>query len=692
MLLFRDIILRTPLAVSGEGDTRVTIESILHAVILDQIQMERDGDIIDKGLIRSCVYLMEGLYETVDEREDEKIYLTSFEPKLLAATREFYQVNGPEVLRSSDIANYLRYVEKKLNEENDRCSSTLSELSIAKVQLVVETELIRNRIAELMQMESGVRYMVLNDQISDLRLLYTLISRVDPRKVELINSLQKQILEMGDEINANTSTALSSMATAKGEKSEGSGAKPTAPAPAPAAQQTTAAVSWVDDVLHLKDKFDNIWEKSFAKDQGIQTAQTKSFSEFINSSPRSSEFMSLFIDDNLRRGLKGKTENEVDEVLEKAITLLRYVQDKDLFERYYKKHLSRRLLMGRSVSAEVEQQMISRMKIEVGNNFTLKLEGMFKDMKLSEDLTSGYKTHVSGLDADRNKKKVDLSIHVLTQTFWPQESMASSNDETSGCVFPPDIDKLKASFENYYLSKHNGRKLMWRANLGTADIRATFPAVPGAKEASSLGKERRHEINVSTYAMVILLLFNDLPLGESLSYEDIQAMTTIPQNELRRNLLSLAVAPKTRILRKEPMNKTVKDSDRFFFNESFTNPFLKVKVGLVAGGSKVESDSERIETEKKNDEMRAMILEACVVKIMKYAPCPRLSRWKMLTFPPRERKILAHVELVNEVLKQLSARFDPDVTMLKQRIESLIDREYLQRMENTALPSYSYLA
>jgi cullin 3 len=621
MLLFRDIILRIPIPIGGDSDIHVTIESILHAVILDQVHMERDGDIIDKGLIRSCVYLMEGLYETVDEREDEKIYLTSFEPKFLAASREFYQVSGMEVLRSSDVATYLRYVERKLNEEKFRCSSTLSELSTAKIRLVVEHELIRKPITELMGMESGVKYMVLNDQLSDLKRLYTLISQIDPKTVDLINALQKEILEMGGEINTATSAALTSMAAAKIEKGDGSGTKPAVPAPA--AQQTTAAVKWVDEVLQLKDKFDAIWEKSFAKDQGIQTAQTKSFSEFINSFPRSSEFMSLFIDDNLKRGLKGKTENEVDEVLEKSITLLRYVQDKDLFERYYKKHLSRRLLMGRSVSAEVEQQMISRMKIEVGNNFTLKLEGMFKDMKLSEDLTSGYKTHVAGLDADRNKKKIDLSIHVLTQTFWPQESMASSNDETSGCVFPPDVDKLKASFENYYLSKHNGRKLTWRANLGSADIRATFPAVSGAKEGSSLGKERRHEINVSTYAMAILLLFNDLPPGESLSYEDIHAMTMIPPNDLRRNLLSLAVAPKTRILKKAPMNKTIKDSDRFYFHESFSNPFLKVKVGLVAGGSKVESDNERVETERKNDEMRAMILEASIVKIMKQVSISR---------------------------------------------------------------------
>ena len=136
----------------------------------------------------------------------------------------------------------------------------------------------------------------------------------------------------------------------------------------------------------------------------LQTALTKSFSDFINIFPRCSEYVSLFIDDNLKRGIKGKTEAEIDEILDKATILLRYIQDKDMFERYYKKHLASRLLYGKSESADVEKQMISRMKLEIGNAFTTKLEGMFKDMNMSEDFTSGYRTHIANLgDMDRKQ-------------------------------------------------------------------------------------------------------------------------------------------------------------------------------------------------------------------------------------------------------------------------------------------------
>lgn len=58
----------------------------------------------------------------------------------------------------------------------------------------------------------------------------------------------------------------------------------------------------------------------------------------------------------------------------------------------------------------------------------------------------------------------------------------------------------------------------------------------------------------------------------------------------------------------------------------------------------------------------------------------------------RQRKQLSHQKLITEVIQQLSARFSPDVNMVKKRIESLIEREYLEREEDTERPAYRYLA
>ena len=47
---------------------------------------------------------------------------------------------------------------------------------------------------------------------------------------------------------------------------------------------------------------------------------------------------------------------------------------------------------------------------------------------------------------------------------------------------------------------------------------------------------------------------------------------------------------------------------------------------------------------------------------------------------------------MGEVIQQLASRFQPDLSMIKKRIESLIDREYLERTPNREKPSYTYLA
>lgn len=46
-----------------------------------------------------------------------------------------------------------------------------------------------------------------------------------------------------------------------------------------------------------------------------------------------------------------------------------------------------------------------------------------------------------------------------------------------------------------------------------------------------------------------------------------------------------------------------------------------------------------------------------------------------------------------EVVQQLASRFRPDVSLIKQRIEDLISREYLERPEDEDVPGvYRYVA
>ncbi|KAL6895676.1 Cullin [Trichoderma longibrachiatum] len=667
--LFRDHILRSCL----NANSNSLIGDILISVMLDQIDMERRGDVIDRNLIRSNTRMLSCLYETEDESESNKLYVTTFEPRFLANSEVFYARECERLLRESDASTWLRHTETRLREETDRCGTTIELETLPKVTKVVEEKLILGHLNDFLAMEgSGLRWMIDNDKIHDLSILYRLIARVDDEKTALRDILQKRVVELGLEIeNVLKSTDFS---TAQGDGEEG-GDGEKGKTLNPAAQQTAAAIKWVDDVLRLKDKFDYMLQECFQGDLVLQAALTKSFAEFINLFHRSSEYVSLYIDDNLKRGIRGKTEAEVDAIVEKSIVLIRYLQDKDLFQTYYQRHLGRRLLHGKSESHDVEKQIISRMKQEMGQQFTIKFEGMFRDLVTSAELTSTYRDHVRKLDPEDHT--IDLNVNVLTTNYWPSEVMGrsaqSGDNSKAGCTWPPEVKRLQASFEQFYLTNRNGRKLTWIGTTGSADIKCVFPAIEG--KSGPLARERRYDLNVPTYGMVVLSLFNDVKDGESLSFEDIQAKTGLSTADLSRALMAIAVAPKSRVLAKDPPTKTVKPGDRFSFNASFQSKTIRIKAPIINAVSKAENKEERKATEDKNNQTRSYIIDAAIVRIMK------------------ARKEVSHSQLISEVLSVLAGRFKPDVPMIKRRIEDLIVREYLERPDEEGAPSmYRYLA
>ena len=342
--------------------------------------------------------------------------------------------------------------------------------------------------------------------------------------------------------------------------------------------------------------------------------------------------------------MKGTSEEEVETLLDKVVMLFRYLQEKDVFEKYYKQHLAKRLLGGRSVSDDAERSMITKLKQECGYQYTSKLEGMFMDMKVSADMQDQFRSAMGG---SSKVDGIELSVHVLTTGFWPTQVGAK-------CSLPPQILQCCEVFKEHYLTQHSGRRLTWQANMGSADLKAVFSG-------------RRYEINVSTYLMCDLLLFN---AADSLTYGEIAAATEIPDPELKRALQSLACA-KFKLLHKEPKGRDVDEADSFSFNADFSAKHLKFKVGTVTASK--ETDVEKAETRQKVDEDRKPQIEAAIVRVMK------------------SRKEMEHNALIAEVTGQLTSRFLPHPNVIKKRIESLIEREFLERDKDN-YKRYKYLA
>lgn len=396
--------------------------------------------------------------------------------------------------------------------------------------------------------------------------------------------------------------------------------------------------------LPWQAKYDVLLEESFNGDTSFHSAVNTAFENFVNLYPRSPEFLSLFIDQQLRKGLRGVSEDEVEATLDRAMVLFRFLQEKDVFERYYKKHLQRRLLLGRSVGDDAERNMIQKLKLECGYQFTSKLEGMFTDMALSSDTMEGFRSFL-GSSAKRRLQGIDFSVHILTTGFWPTQTAVS-------CTLPPEIVKCCEVFKKYYLSQHSGRRLTWQTNMGTAEMTARF--------------RNKHELIVTTHQMCILLLFNE---ADSLTVADLAEQTAIPDSDLKRAVGALCLG-KAKVLKKAPKGKTMAPDDVLTFNRKFSSKLFRVKLMSVA---KVDTAEQLDGTREKVNEDRKHQIEAAIVRIMK------------------ARKTLSHANLIAEVTEQLSSRFMPNPLFIKKRIESLIEREYLERDERNRR-QYNYLA
>jgi len=606
----------------------------LRVTLLDMIMKERRGEVIDRLAIKNACQMLMML--GIDTRN---VYEEDFESHFLKQSAEFYKIESQKFLEENSASVYIRKVEARINEEAERATHYLDESTEARIVEVVEEELIKRHMKTIVEMEgSGVVHMLKNTKVEDLAVMYKLFGRVTEGHKTMADCVSSYLREEGK--------ALVTAAT--GEQG-----------------QQTNAVSYIQNLLELKDRFDNFLQHSFLNDKFFKQVISGDFEYFLNLNQRSPEFLSLFIDDKLKKGVKGLSDVEVEQVLDKSMILFRFLQEKDAFEEYYKRHLARRLLNQKSASDDSEKMMISKLKSECGCQFTSKLEGMFKDMTLSNSVNEEFRAHLQ--NTNKNLSGVDLSVRVLTTGFWPGQNAPP----------PINLSRVPAQtfdvFKNFYLAKHSGRILTLQPSTGTADLNAIFYPKKELREGEEGGehpKAKKHILCVNTYQMVLLLMFNT---REKITYEEMKEETLIPDRELTRALQPLSVGKTSqRILQKTPKTKDIEPSHVFTVNEAFTSAFHRVKI-QQASARQGEAEPERNETRKKVDEDRKHEIEACIVRIMK------------------SRKQLNHNQLVTEVVEQLNKRFQPSPIIIKKRIEGLIEREYIKRSDHDR-KLYIYLA
>nr|XP_013809516.1 PREDICTED: cullin-4A [Apteryx mantelli mantelli] len=564
--------------------------------ILLLIERERNGEAVDRSLLRSLLSML----------SDLQVYKESFEQRFLEETNCLYAAEGQRLMQEREVPEYLHHVNKRLEEEGDRVITYLDHSTQKPLIASVEKQLLGEHLSAILQ--KGLDNLLDENRVSDLTQTYQLFSRVKGGQQILLQHWSEYIKNFGTTIVVNP------------EKDK----------------------DMVQELLDFKDKVDHIIEVCFQKNEKFINLMKESFETFINKRPnKPAELIAKYVDSKLRAGNKEATDEELERILDKIMIIFRFIHGKDVFEAFYKKDLAKRLLVGKSASVDAEKSMLSKLKHECGAAFTSKLEGMFKDMELSKDVMVQFKQYMQNQSDPGN---IDLTVNILTMGYWPTYTPMEVHLNS-------EMIKLQEVFKMFYLGKHSGRKLQWQTTLGHAVLKADF-------------KEGKKEFQVSLFQTLVLLMFNE---GDEFSFEEIKMATGIEDSELRRTLQSLACG-KARVLIKNPKGKDVEDGDKFMFNGDFKHKLFRIKINQIQMKETVE---EQVSTTERVFQDRQYQIDAAIVRIMKM------------------RKTLGHNLLVSELYNQLKFPVKPGD--LKKRIESLIDRDYMERDKDNP-NQYHYVA
>lgn len=291
------------------------------------------------------------------------VYISDFEPRVLGDSEGEFMSLAETTSASNDIAHFVSECQRFIDAETMRCDLFgLDKTTRDALEKNVEDVFIEGRQEILLDTDSISALLDGNDY-SMLESLYSLVERKNLGH-ELRPPFEAYINKQGSEIVFD-------------EKRE---------------------QEMVPRLLEFKRKLDLVLTSCFRKHEGLGHSMREAYENFINKTKRSNmtwgtdnpkpgEMIAKYVDLILKGGSKAipslptakddskaepageeadgpstDEESEISSELDQVLELFRFVHGKAVFEAFYKRDLARRLLLGRSASADAEKLMLTRLK------------------------------------------------------------------------------------------------------------------------------------------------------------------------------------------------------------------------------------------------------------------------------------------------------------------------------------------
>lgn len=609
--------------------------------VLDLIEKQRNNEIVETNLISLAIKLLVALGIDVQDlkKNNLMVYIKHFEQKFLQLTADYYLKELAQYLATHLVVDYMKKCETRLTEEQLRLNQYLEYHTKKYLTETLNKALIEDHAQE---MYNEFLALLEQNETEHINRMFKLLLRVPLTLAPLANTFEKYIKDEAlKKLNDLKVTTEEESARARAQAAQ-EGTKPSV-------KPGLDPKAYVNTLIDIYNRFNLVVSTAFSKDPLFIKALDNACRSFVNKNPiatptpkskcRTPELLAKYADGFLR-GLAKESET-ADMNPDVLMVVFKFLNDKDAFEEYYRRMLAKRLINGNSKLDELEEAIIKRLQEENLIEYTLRMTKMFSDMKALVDL----KKELPPLVVVK-----EFNPLILAQSMWP----FSHSDDYSLKV-APELTDLYNNVQLIYNTKHNGRQLRWLWNHGRAELKANL---------NRKGKPP-FIFTVSNVQLMILLSFNHSLLY---TFSELWHRVGCLRLIFEAHLLPLV---KYKALEQLPVGTDAFADDNTTFTICEYYLLKKVRVNFTLAIKTTEVKQEEDEADREIDEARQNHLALVIVRIMK------------------GRKTVPHKELLNEVMTQCMLRFRATIIDIKKLIDSLIERDFIKRIDNN---TYEYIS
>ena len=543
-------------------------------------------------------------------------------------TVKFAKEKGNGDIHSMSAPEYIMSQLKFLDEENVRKKEYINSKYHSKINDINHKYLIGENSNELAKMETGIPYMFQTKRNEELTKTFQLF-KLFPESLEVItNAFMPYIKKRGEEINQNK-------------------------------EVTKDPKKFIPQLISLKKEMDDLVANCFENHTMFQDKKNKAFSQFMIKEHYAKQ-LSNYTDFCMRNGFKGKSQEEIENILNDIIGLFKCLNSKLVFQIEANKKMSDRLIKNVTLSLNTEKNFISKLKQESGVTYVSKMMEMMNDLDKNKKEIDKYKESAS----KGSPNGIKFNIQVISQSAWEVNKNSMPKLE-----LPKFLSCCMEDFQSFYLKNHSGQKLLWCLGLSKLDVQFLYM--------------KNKNIGITTLPQFLTLLqlekYESLTIGKVAEFLGCQpsiVLTDIhglvfnpsynPQGQPEKGVIIGTFNAKT---------KEFKESDTISINKNFVVARQKFNtMPLAVKKSAAEIRENELEEAQITKRYQDNILQATLTRIMK-------SRIGQTT---------THVWLINEASKQIDL-FKAQPQQIKENIEKLIEKNIVKRSDKNRT-CYDYIA